>query len=249
MTTTLTLGGVALGFLLSRSLVSASRAPSAITLHLYDHCPFCIRVELILSRLNVPYNRVVYGYGQGAGPEKKGYDVTGGPVSLTGKKMLPVLEMDGRKYAESLEIVDMVQSFSGSPSIPCAASPDRLKAWQRKFGDVKSALVRPRIVQLTNLADWSDPRDVAYAKNKYASKGFDYGEALSNSKKLKISATALLKELDESVLAGGKDGTPVSINEYGWGIDDLCLLPDLRSLTVVKGVEWPVRVRRYLEER
>ena len=60
---------------------------------------------------------------------------------------------------------------------------------------------------------------------------------------------ALDRQLDSTVLKGGSASGPVSVNEYGWGIDDLCLLPDLRSLTVVKGVEWPERVRRYLRER
>lgn len=59
-----------------------------------------VRIELILCRLNIPYDRVVYGYGQGAGADRKGYDESGGPVALTGKKMLPVLEMGGRKYSE-----------------------------------------------------------------------------------------------------------------------------------------------------
>jgi len=113
---------------------------------------------------------------------------------------------------------------------------------------VKSALVRPRIVKLTNLKDWSDPRDVEYAKNKYINAGFDYDASLAESQKLKEEATRLLKELDTTVLMGGSDSGPVSVNEYGWGIDDLCLLPDLRSLTVVAGVEWPERIRRYLTE-
>jgi len=97
--------GLALGLFASRAISVASasagtRAPAALTLHLYDHCPFCIRIELILCRLNIPYDRVVYGYGQGAGADRKGYDESGGPVALTGKKMLPVLEMGGRKYSE-----------------------------------------------------------------------------------------------------------------------------------------------------
>ena len=40
--------GLALGLFASRAISVASasagtRAPAALTLHLYDHCPFCIR--------------------------------------------------------------------------------------------------------------------------------------------------------------------------------------------------------------
>ena len=191
--------GLALGLIASRAMSasasSTTQSPAPLTLHLYDHCPFCIRVELMLSRLNIPYDRVVYGYGQGATADRKGYDEQGGPVALTGKKMLPVLEMAGSKYIESLEIVGLVQSWGGCPSLPCAASPDRLNGWKKEFGPVKSALVRPRIVKLTNLKDWEDPRDVAYARNKYANAGFDYDKSLAESKELKEEATRLLKEV------------------------------------------------------
>ena len=58
----------------------------------YDHCPFCVRIELLAGALGIEYDRVVYGYGEGADPTKcggTGYGV--GPVALTGKKMLPVI--------------------------------------------------------------------------------------------------------------------------------------------------------------
>lgn len=68
---------------------------------------------------------------------------------------------------------------------------------------------------------------------------------LSRSSSLKSEISSSLKSLDTDVLLGS---SPISINSYGWGVDDLCLLPDLRSLTCVEGVVWPERVRKYLEE-
>lgn len=105
------LGGFAAGsalsllFARSRPKLRMLSKQTQYVLHLYDHCPFCFRVELLLSQNNIPYKRVVYGYGQGASPDKCGYDETGGPVALTGKKMLPVLEVDGTMMGESLEII------------------------------------------------------------------------------------------------------------------------------------------------
>lgn len=67
-----------------------------------------------MSKLNVPYTRVLYGYGEGADPAEAGgtgYNPSKGPVTLTGKKMLPVLVGEGvpapagmKGLPESLEI-------------------------------------------------------------------------------------------------------------------------------------------------
>ena len=210
-----------------RSLSIAGVSPR-YTLHLYDHCPFCIRVELYLLRENIPYDRVVYGYGEGAGPEKCGYNPTGGPVALLGKKVLPVLQQHGNPLmmSESLEIVSFLQAKHGG--LPCRAEPARLTAWKSKFDNVKRALVRPGITMLTHLKDWADKRDVEYATNKYIKSGFDFEGSLKNSDSLKKSMSALLVELDASVLKGGSSAIPVVMEHGAWGMDDLCLIPDLR---------------------
>ena len=63
--------------------------------HIYDHCPYCTRVELVLGWHGLPYERVVYGYSDVAGP-----------VALTGKKLLPVITWSqGEVMGESVEII------------------------------------------------------------------------------------------------------------------------------------------------
>ena len=37
-----------------------------LTLHCYDHCPFCVRVYLALGWKRIPYETKVYGYGANA---------------------------------------------------------------------------------------------------------------------------------------------------------------------------------------
>ena len=39
-------------------------------LQVYDHCPYCIRAELVLGWRDVQYERVVHGYGDTLGSEK-----------------------------------------------------------------------------------------------------------------------------------------------------------------------------------
>ena len=83
-----------IGVGLARRLARGSS--TEYVLHVYDHCPFCNRVEWLMQRHCLPYRRVLYGYGAGARPEKcDGHGYGEGPLHLTGKKMLPVLEGPG----------------------------------------------------------------------------------------------------------------------------------------------------------
>ena len=88
---------VAAGLTVSAAIaVAVRRRPVKYVLHVYDHCPFCNRVEWLMQRHRLPYRRVLYGYGAGARPEKcDGHGYGEGPLHLTGKKMLPVLEGPG----------------------------------------------------------------------------------------------------------------------------------------------------------
>ena len=71
----------------------------SLTLYHYVHCPFCIRVRLVLGFLNLNYESVVVSY-----------DDEDTPKSLTGKKMLPILAHDQGVMNESLEIISFLDS-------------------------------------------------------------------------------------------------------------------------------------------
>ncbi|GMH69975.1 hypothetical protein TrRE_jg9958 [Triparma retinervis] len=231
------------------TVATAGRKLKPVKLHMYDHCPYCIRVELYLLRNSIPYTRHLYNYGSGAPPSKKGYDSHGGPKVLMGSKVLPVLETSsGLMLGESLEIVNwLTHSYPITRPVGCAADPGGYKEWRGGgFGTVKSKLVRPRITNLTHLKDWSDPRDVEYARHKYSLMGFDYAAALSGTASLVSSMNVHLSDL-AAVLEEGEGGG-ITVQKGGFSMDDICLLPDLRSLTVVEGIVWPKKVRRYLEE-
>merc|ERR1719397_895558 len=51
-----------------KTVISKILGSSEYILHVYDHCPYCVRVELALAFLGVPYTRVLYGYGDTEGP-------------------------------------------------------------------------------------------------------------------------------------------------------------------------------------
>lgn len=66
-------------------------------LYHYVHCPFCIRVRMALGFLDLNYQSIVVAYDD----EKT-------PIELTGKKMLPILEMEGKAVNESLDIIQLI---------------------------------------------------------------------------------------------------------------------------------------------
>eukprot|EP00535_Pseudo-nitzschia_heimii_P003144 CAMPEP_0197175772 /NCGR_PEP_ID=MMETSP1423-20130617/1901_1 /TAXON_ID=476441 /ORGANISM="Pseudo-nitzschia heimii, Strain UNC1101" /LENGTH=271 /DNA_ID=CAMNT_0042625005 /DNA_START=20 /DNA_END=835 /DNA_ORIENTATION=+ len=237
-------------------------APS-LRLHVYDHCPFCIRVELVLGWSDVAYERAVYGYGDRLGDASKKEICYDGGVVLTGKKSLPVLERidasGNREWlmGESLDIIAWVLERSRETSAAAAvvspspgAFPERsgredLREFFKtdgRFKIVQRILSRPRALKQTHLTDWAREEDRAYGKAKYEAGGFDYAAAEAMDAAAKLEMAALLEEADEKLLA-----SETSLYQSGTlGFDDLLYLPELRTVSLARGLVWPARLRGYI---
>ena len=63
-------------------------------LYHYVHCPFCVRVRMGMGLLKKDYESIVLPY-----------DDEQTPIRLTGKKMLPIMENNGKAKNESLDIL------------------------------------------------------------------------------------------------------------------------------------------------
>eukprot|EP00931_Biecheleriopsis_adriatica_P104303 TRINITY_DN78987_c0_g1_i1.p1 TRINITY_DN78987_c0_g1~~TRINITY_DN78987_c0_g1_i1.p1 ORF type:complete len:273 (-),score=35.69 TRINITY_DN78987_c0_g1_i1:115-933(-) len=205
-------------------------------LHLYDHCPYCTRVELVLGWRGHDYKRKVYGYA----------DVKG-PTDLIGRKVLPVFEWKdhmGRtqRMAESVDIINALESAPGPPGRVVAAKTGRkdLKAWQQSLRKVMHSLTRPRLLQMP-IDDFKTAEDKLYQMNKYVSRGFDYNKAMDNTEQVLPKVNNLLEKFPD-LLKGD-----LSLNKDGWSWDDLYVLPSLRVLSCVKDLQWPSQTRNYLE--
>ena len=79
---------------------------------------------------------------------------------------------------------------------------------------------------------WYFFQDVRWAK---------YDEAYADSCKLIDETSAALVELDQMVYSADY------CTEGGLSYDDIDLWARLRSLTVVKGVVWPAKLRKYMD--
>eukprot|EP00937_MAST-01D_sp_MAST-1D-sp2_P007993 g7993.t1 len=257
-TKSLTLGfaaGAAAALLLTRGKSSASKAGlPRLVLHLYDHCPFCIRVELVLGWKGIPYERVVYGYGDTLGSKAKGLYYGG--TTLTGDKQLPVLAVhDGagagaapRLIPESGDIIAFLEDATGPGNVllpPASGRADLKRFFESKgaFKQVQRRLTRGRVLEMTDLTDWAREEDRAYAKAKYEGQGFDYAAAEATAAEDARAAAELLRELDGMLRgADSLNGGPCGLT---W--DDLAYLPELRTLSCAQGVAWPARLRAYVE--
>lgn len=243
----LVLGAVAIGLSATVGAALVQRAQSKYVLHVYDHCPFCNRVEWLLQHYGISYERVVYRYGAGGDPEKHGYDQGKGPVPLTGKKMLPVLEGPGVPCApdasgmpESMEICSFLIAHHQLVA-PCDSGRDDVKKLTAELTALKPALVEDRLVQMP-IEDWADARDVAYRRYKKSLP--IVVPPITAQPELVAQLNAKLAEVP-ALLKGNHKGSPC-LNAWGWGMDDVLLLPLLRAFTCVKGAAFPTAVDAYL---
>ena len=225
---------------------AGSSAP-ALVLHMYDHCPFCIRVELALGWANVDYKRKLYGYGDMEGPK-----------ALTGKKILPVLEFNDKQTGakqmlrESLDIIDRLHDDGWLDKYPLSPRivDETLKNWESEYKPHCRILTRPRILKLpAELVDFATEADRTYAVNKYTKKGFDYDAAWAKSDEAKEAVAESLDRLAGILEQRNQSSSNLTLSGGDkYDMNDCIYLPDLRRLTCVKEVKWPPIVRKYVDD-
>jgi glutaredoxin 2 len=91
-------------------------------------------------------------------------------------------------------------------------------------------------------------QDVDYTRWTHTRRGFDYADAEAATPALLAVLQPYLLEL-EGMLRGRDPahGDVPTLNAWGLSMDDALVLPILRSLTVVQGIEWPPLVWDYVE--
>jgi len=223
--------------------------------HVYDHCPFCVRVRFALGVKNVKHTINFLAN-----------DDVKTPTKLIGKKMAPIFEIpeDNLIMAESLDIIAKVDSderFGATQALQPASSRADLKEWQKSVQTLLRTLQRPRYVATGLLPEFQqiDGRH-AFIKNHqlppYEKKEWKAADsALSMDDKLKIYAEAMasdptpliedlnakLVELDDKIFCEDY------CTEGGLSMDDVDLWSRLRSITIIKGVIWPDKLRAYMD--
>lgn len=227
--------------------------------YVYDHCPFCVRVRLALGIKNVKHSVVFLQN-----------DDIPTPTKLIGKKIAPIFAIpeDDFIMGESLDIIEKVDSddrFGATGQLLPATGRKDIKAWQKSVQVLLRTLQRPRYVATGLLPEFQqlDGRHAfiknhqlpPYEKPEWKGDGTDENPGMPMDEKLKLYAEAmakdpapLLEDLNAKLIE--LDDMLYSENycsEGGMSMDDIDLWARLRSITIIKDVQWPKKLRKYMD--
>ena len=194
-------------------------------LYYYEHCPFSARVRMVLNLKGIEAEREVL-------PADDEQTIS----HLIGKHQIPVLVRDdGTPIADSVEIAKYLDGFDGQPMIREPDTP-ALHDWLEPFVSNLQYLGYPRWTQI-GLEEFASPSAYAHFREKKTESIGNFETALENTEAKAREVSAQLQRLTQVA-----DLTPTH-EQPRW--DDVTLFPMLRSLSVVKAVEWPEDVRAY----
>jgi glutaredoxin 2 len=223
------------------------------TLYVYDHCPFCVRVRAAFGLKNIKHNIVFMSN-----------DDVDTPTKLIGKKISPIFQWDEAAICmpESMDIVKLADSdarFGPTGVIRPDTGRSDLKAWQKSVQNLLRGLQRPRYVATGLLPEFAtlDGRH-AFIKNHemvgYGKDEWKKGD-MALADKIRIYDEALAKdpasdieELNRKLI----ELDDILFSEYhcssgGLSMDDIDLFARLRSITIIKNVTWPKKLRNYMD--
>ena len=222
------------------------------TFHCYDHCPYGNRSAFLMDKHGLKYKKVVYGYGSGAKPEDcdgNGYEGELNPRTLTGNKQLPVLEgpgvpvVEGAKgMPESLEICAFLIARH-QLVVPCATGRGDVEEWTKQLFETMVPLCMHRMVKMP-VTDWAVDKDVEYYLWKHSKEDPDAVKPLSPEEDAALTEKLNAHFAALPALMHGED----CLNSWGWGMDDVLLLPWLRRLTMIKAAVFPPKVQAYIAQ-
>jgi glutaredoxin 2 len=193
-------------------------------LYIYDHCPFCTKAHMIFGLKGIPVEPVILLN-----------DDEAGPIGMIGRKMVPILEEDGRFMGESMDIVAHVDAI-GAPVLTGPTHP-ALAAWLRESNGPVYRAFLPRAAAAP-LPEFATTGARAYfIRNKEAATG-PFHEAFAETPALVARIDALLEKLAPMIAA------PDAVNGV-LSTDDIHLFAQLRSLSLIRGITYPDRVEAY----
>lgn len=227
--------------------------PDLPTLFVYDHCPFCVRVRAAFGMKNIKHN-----------VQFMANDDIPTPTALVGKKISPILQWNEGKVCmpESMDIVNFVDGddrFGPTNMIRPATGRDDLKAWQKSVRDLLRGLQRPRYVATGLMPEFAtkDGR-LAFVQNHqlvgYSKDEWKNGD-MPLEDKLQLYEEAMAKDPAgdiEEINRKLVELSDIVFSEYhcspgGVSLDDIDLFARLRSITIIKDVAWPAKLRSYMD--
>ena len=197
-------------------------------LYVYDHCPFCVRARMIFGLKKVPVDLVTILN-----------DDVETPTKLIGQKIVPILvKENGEATPESLDIVRYIDAHYGEKVLSEKVRP-QIEDWLKQVGSYHNHLVLPRFTRL-GLLEYATQSAVNYfTENKEKSIG-NFADNLANTDTYLARLAPDLAQLSDLIQSD------TALNGH-LSLEDIFVFPILRNLTCVKGINFPPKVKTYVE--
>ena len=194
------------------------------TLYVYEHCPFCIKARMIFGLKNIPFHLVTLLN-----------DDVDTPTAMVGRKMVPILEQDGRYMPESLDIVARIDA-DGAPVLTGARRPE-IAQWLSHTGSALYRQFLPRAA-VAPFPEFATTSARAYFLTNKENPDLPFSAILKDSKTALDSLSPLLADLDALIQA------PDAVNGT-LSYDDIDLFAQLHSFSIVRGLAYTGKVETY----
>jgi glutaredoxin 2 len=196
-------------------------------LYMFEHCSLCFRVRMIaaLKRIHLQESIVLD-------------DDTDTMVGLVGKRVIPILvKDDGQPMLESMDMVSYVDGVG----VSVLTGPQRpeVAAWAENVVARTAPLTMPRY-PLLGLREFGTIAALDHYKLRKRKAFGDFVELRANTRHYISDLLPDLEALDRLI------ESPTGINGK-LSLDDIRVLPLLRSAAIVKGLRLPHKVREYFE--
>ncbi len=194
---------------------------------MFEHCSLCFRVRMAAALKKLHLQEVVVLD-----------DDTDTMMQLVGKRVIPILvKDDGQPMLESM---DMVRYVDGHGE-PILTGPERaeIAACAERIVARTSPLTMPRY-PLLGLPKFATVAALDHYNLRKRKTFGDFVELRANTRSYLRDLMPELEQLDRLI------ETPHAINGK-LSLDDIRVLPLLRSAAIIKGLRFPQKVRDYFE--
>jgi len=198
-----------------------------LRLYLFEHCSLCFRVRMTAALKHLHLQETVVLE-----------DDSDTMIALVGKRVVPILVTnDGKPMLESMDMVAYVDGVGE----PILTGPQRreIASWVDKVTDKLPALTWPRY-PLLGLPEFAT---VAALDHYHVRKRKALGDLVELRANTRQHIQALMPDLE---VLDRLIESPLAVNGK-LSLDDIRVLPLLRSGAVVKGLSFPKKVRDYFE--
>ena len=196
-------------------------------LYLFEHCSLCFRVRMAaaLKRMHLQETVVLE-------------DDSATMVSLVGKRAVPILvKNDGQPMLESMEMVGYIDHL-GVALLTGAERPE-IAVWADRVPPKTAPLTWPRY-PLLGLPEFATIAALDHYNLRKRKAIGDFVELRANTRRYIGDLLPDLEELDRLI------ENPRAVSG-ALSTDDIRVLPLLRSMATVKGLQFPRKVRDYFE--